>query len=254
VVDTTVSLNFPDGVCAEQLSSKDLAPAHIAQDGTVVDELDAMDSVDMQSPPPISANDSTPPSFAASTKPAPTISTEPGDGRYNMSGFAHWFDAESNVPVSALTAKITPDDERYEISSVAHWFVEKADVRIGTVSLSEFIDELASQFTCRKTYSEKHVVTILVKFAYREVTSYDLEPQDGFCNAKKVVASILLQRRTMIGHTSVYKFLKSLAWKEGRTTLREIERVFKVEAEEEKAYLASPKYQKLLLALSFIEE
>ena len=70
----------------------------------------------------------------------------------------------------------------------------------------------------------------------------------------KVSASILLQWRTVVGHTSVYKFMTTLVWKEGKTTLGEIERVFKMEAEEEKAYLASAKYQKLLLALSFIEE
>ena len=40
----------------------------------------------------------------------------------------------------------------------------------------------------------------------------------------------------------------------GATTLDEVKRVFEKEAEEEKAYLASPKHQKLLSALKLIEE
>jgi hypothetical protein len=93
-----------------------------------------------------------------------------------------------------------------------------------------------------------------MKFAYQEIASHDLEPRDGFCEVRKILGSIMLQMRIPLAQTTVYKFLKSLKWCEGRTTLTEFKRVIKIAATEKKAYMALPRYQELLCALEFTKE
>jgi hypothetical protein len=162
---------------------------------------------------------------------------------------------EAKAPISAWSVIITPDDGSYDISGVAEWFIEKEnDVSMGTLSLAEFVKELTSQYPGRMSYSKKPVLTVLAKFPYGEIASYGLKPQDGACDIDKILSSIMLQMRIPIGHTTVYKFLKSIVWKGGMMSLAEVERVFKLKAEEERAYLASPQYQKMLRALEFMME
>jgi hypothetical protein len=246
--------NIPIEASTEQITSDAPAPADIGNNVGETVETIATNRVEIQAPlAPTTTNDSALQSSTLSIVSASMAVDKLDDGRYEILGVAHWFDPEVKVPVGAWTAIITQDDGRYDLSSVLDEFVERDEVRVGVASQSEFIHELATQFPGRKTYSEKHVTAVLVKFAHREVVSFGLEPQDGFCDAEKVLGSIRLQRRTMVGHTSVWKFLEALKWTAGRTTLK-VKRVFKKEAEEEKAYLSSPKYQELLSAMKLMEE
>jgi hypothetical protein len=162
---------------------------------------------------------------------------------------AHWFDLNAKK-----IAVITPDNGLYDISDVSHRFDETDNVNMGPTLLAEFVEELRTQFPSRKTYSEKQVITVFVKLAYRETASFGLAPQDGFCEIQKNLSSIMLKRRIVLSYTTVYRFLESLEWKKGRTTLKEVKRVFEVEAKEKRAYLASVKYQTLLVALKLMEE
>jgi hypothetical protein len=174
----------------------------MSQDDFAVAESVAMEVVEHQSP--YVAITTNLPMTAFPTTVANMGITVPDDGRYKIPGVFHWFNLEAKAPIGAWPAIITPDDGRYDVSGVAEWVIEKEDdVKMGTVSLAEFVKELISQYPRRMSYSNKPVLALLVKFAYGEIASYGLEPQDSVCDIEKFFSSIMLQMRIPIGHTTV---------------------------------------------------